>query len=55
MHSKASFTSCVLKILAPFMSEIVCNTDDPFSALSGVIFKVLYIMDFLEIPMIMGI
>ena len=53
-HSTASFTSCVLKIFAPFMSEIVCNTEDPFNAFSGLYLRFYISWIFLKF-LIMGL
>ena len=48
--STASFTSCTLRIEAPFSRAIVFKTVVPFRASSGFMFSTLLIMDFLERP-----
>ena len=45
MHSMASFTSCTLRIFAPFCSAMVLVMLVPFNACSGVFSSNLYIID----------
>ena len=50
----ASFTSCTLRIFAPFNNAMVFAEVVAFNAKCGVISKGLYNIDFLEIPTKIG-